>query len=128
MLTASRPNLIPRAELGENVKRRRDWRRGGGCSRARRGGGGLVEINLPVDGSPPLGLESTFAPTAPLPLSLSFPAPALSSPLPTADTRVGEGGRPRRLSPLRPLGRKDHLVNSSRLVINSTLVGHERPN
>lgn len=52
-----------------------------------RGGG---EINLPVDGSPPLGLESTFAPT----LSLSLALSALFHP-----NRYE--GRARRLSPLR---------------------------
>lgn len=77
-----------------------------------RGGG---EINLPVDGSPPLGLESTFAPTLSLSRSLS---PLFSTP---TDTRGGHVDS-------HLFGRKEHLVNSPRLVINSTLVGHGRWN
>ena len=132
MLTASRPNLIPRAELGENVGRQRDCREG--CSWRKEDGAGLVEINLPVDGSPPLGLESTFAPTLPLagslfstvsthPLALLYLL--LLPPVPLRNPPI-------RLPPPRALARlfvrrKDHLINSPRLVINSTLVGHEQP-
>lgn len=50
------------------------------------GGAGLVEINLPVDGSPPLGLESTFAPTL-----AHQRRPFPPSPLSPADTATHVG-------------------------------------
>lgn len=133
LLTASRPNLIPRAELGENVERQRDCR---GCSwRKEEGlvdGAGLVEINLPVDGSPPLGLESTFAPTL-HPSGSLFSTPSACYASSYCSSLCRRACRYDRHPPLSgPLARlfvrrKDHLINSPRLVINSTLVGHEQP-
>lgn len=167
LLTAPRPNLIPRAELGQNVKRR-DFRgkvagraaiermvggtggREGGrvAGRGWRAEGGrcadLVEINLPVDGSPRARIRvyiCTYSTPRAHPARLRH----LSSPrrhqlfaVPTVTpaTATAPSSPPRflslSLSPsydpvwLAPRSGKDRLINSAPLVINSTLVGGDR--
>jgi hypothetical protein len=132
LLTASRPNLIPRVELGQNVKRRDfrgkvagracGWERWRSIVRWVVGTVDPVEINLSVDGSPRSRIRVYICTySTPSPPFLFQPSPFQ---LFTAPTVTRPRLRPSLTSYCRfaPRSGKDCLINLAALVINSTLV------